>query len=398
MNKIIKKIYLGLFRLVLDVAIVDCKQDSTLMPEPDRDPNRNGLELPEVGTVIYSELLRDDQVIEQSVDSLVNFGSEENPAYFYVNLSHIVNQDLVSERQANNCSFYSVTIEDLEQFISMYAEAQSLCNSVSMTNEEKQSAYHHLYNFLVENQIDGAQLVATTLQNPSILSQTIESGQIIPEKPTLKPVEPLNPDIQVLPEFPDDFLPYITNQLSTDDTVLDSILNHIVLRRDGLKLPYIIEDDSIEHEPDPYNTNTYVSYINDTDDNSKNYYDEKTFKSPVYTCRYGTKGCPMVESEFYIEGWYNSKHKGDTKNILYVPYLKTMIKDVHIGATMHLKGSVTYTQPDIRYSDTDEYPVIGGGEVVITYGDSWKVKRVGRLRFTVDGKTGYKEDYWDNNE
>lgn len=395
MNKIIKKIYLGLFSLVLAVAIVDCKQDSTLMPEPDRDPNRNGLELPEVGTVIYSELLRDDQVIEQSVDSLVNFGSEENPAYFYVNLSHIVNQDLVSESQANNCSFYSVTIEDLEKFISMYAEAQSLCNSVSMTNEEKQSAYHHLYNFLVENQIDGAQLVATTLQNPSLLNQTLESGKIIPEKPTLKPVKP---EVQDLPIIPDDFLPLITNQLSTDDAVLDSILNHIVLRRDGLKLPYIIEDDSIEHEPDPYNTNTYVSYINDTDDNSKNYYDEKTFKSPVYTCRYGTKGCPMVESEFYIEGWYNSKHKGDTKNILYVPYLKTMIKDVHIGATMHLKGSVTYTQPDIRYSDTDEYPVIGGGEVVITYGDSWKVNRVGRLRFTVDGKTGYKEDYWDNNE
>ena len=395
MNKIIKKIYLGLFSLVLAVAIVDCKQDSTLMPEPDRDPNRNGLELPAVGTVIYSELLRDDQVIEQSVDSLVNLGSEENPAYFYVNLSHIVNQDLVSESQANNCSFYSVTIEDLEKFISMYAEAQSLCNSVSMTNEEKQSAYHHLYNFLVENQIDGAQLVATTLQNPSLLNQTLESGKIIPEKPTLKPVKP---EIQDLPEIPDDFLPYITNLQSTEDAVLDSILNHIVLRRDGLKLPYIIEDDSIEHEPDPYNTNTYVSYINDTDDNSKNYYDEKILKSPVYTCRYGTKGCPMVESEFYIEGWYNSKHKGDTKNILYVPYLKTIIKDVHIGATMHLKGSVTYTQPDIRCSDTDEYPVIGGGEVVITYGDSWKVKRVGRLRFTVDGKTGYKEDYWDNNE
>ena len=390
-----KKIYLGLIGLVLIVAIVDCKQDSALMSEPDSDPNRNGLDLPAVGTVIYSELLRDDQVIEQSVDSLVNFGSEENPAYFYVNLSHTVNQDLVSERQANNCSFYSVTIEDLEKFISMYAEAQSLCNSVSMTNEEKQSAYHHLYNFLVENQIDGAQLVATTLQNPSLLNQTLESGKIIPEKPTLKPVKP---EIQDLPEIPDDFLPYITNQLSTDDAVLDSILNHIVLRRDGLKLPYIIEDDSIEHEPDPYNTNTYVSYINDTDDNSKNYYDEKILKSPVYTCRYGTKGCPMVESEFYIEGWYNSKHKGDTKNILYVPYLKTMIKDVHIGATMHLKGSVTYTQPDIRYSDTDEYPVIGGGEVVITYGDSWKVKRVGRLRFTVDGKTGYKEEYWDNNE
>ena len=393
-----KKIYLGLIGLVIAVGIVDCKQDSALMSEPDSDPNRNGLDLPAVGTVMYSELLRDNQVIEQSVDSLVNLGSKEEPAYFYVNISHTANNNLVTEQQINNCIFYSIALEDLEKFISMYAEAQSLYSGITMTNEEKQSAYYHFYNFLVENQIDGAQLVTMTLQNPSILSQTIESGQIIPEKPTLKPVEPLNPDIQVLPEFPDDFLPYITNQLSTDDAVLDSILNHIVLRRDGLKLPYIIEDDSIGYEPDPYNINTYVSYINDTDDNSKNYYDEKTFKSPVYTCRYGTKGCPMVESEFYIEGWYNSKHKGDTKDILYVPYLKTMIKDIHIGATMHLNGAVTYTQPDIRSSENNEYPVIGGGEVIINYGDSWKVKRVGRLKFTIDGKTGYKEEYWDNKE
>ena len=390
-----KTYYLGLIGFVLIVAMVDCKRDSVLMSEPDNEPEKHSSEIPTEGTVKYSELLKDNQLIEQSVDSLVNLGSKEEPAYFYVNISHTANNNLVTEQQINNCIFYSIALEDLEKFISMYAEAQSLYSGITMTNEEKQSAYYHFYNFLVENQIDGAQLVTMTLQNPSILSQTLESGKIIPDKPSLKPVKP---EIHDLPEIPDDFLPYITNQLSTDDAVLDSILNHIVLRRDGLKLPYIIEDDSIEHEPDPYNTNTYVSYINDTDDNSKNYYDEKTFKSPVYTCRYGTKGCPMVESEFYIEGWYNSKHKGDTKNILYVPYLKTMIKDVHIGATMHLKGSVTYTQPDIRCSDTDEYPVIGGGEVVITYGDSWKVKRVGRLRFTVDGKTGYKEEYWDNKE
>ena len=389
-----KKYYLGLVGFVIAVAMVECKKDDVLSSEPEKQSEINTSQGPVVGSVMYSEFLKDNQIIEQCVDSLVNLGSEENPAFFFVNLSHTVNNEPAKNE---NTVFFSATLEDMETFISMYAEAQSLGSGENMTIEEKLSAYHHLYNFLVENQIDGAQLVATTLQNPSLLNQTLESGKIIPEKPTLKPVKP---EIQVLPEIPDDFLPYITNQLSTDDAVLDSILNHIVLRRDGLKLPYIIEDDSIGHEPepDPYNTNTYVSYINDTDDNSKNYYDEKTFKSPVYTCRYGTKGCPMVESEFYIEGWYNSKHKGDTKNILYVPYLKTMIKDVHIGATMHLKGSVTYTQPDIRCSDTDEYPVIGGGEVVINYGDSWKVKRVGRLRFTVDGKTGYKEDYWDNNE
>ena len=66
--------------------------------------------------------------------------------------------------------------------------------------------------------------------------------------------------------------------------------------------------------------------------------------------------------------------------------------------TMHLDGTVTYTQPDIRNSEANEYPVIGGGEVVIKYGDDCAVKRIGRLKFTVDGKTGYKEEYWDNKE
>ena len=82
MNKSIKKIYLGLIGLVIAVGIVDCKQDSVLMPEPESDPHLHGVDTPSVGTVMYSELLRDNQLIEQSVDSLVNLGSKEEPAYF----------------------------------------------------------------------------------------------------------------------------------------------------------------------------------------------------------------------------------------------------------------------------------------------------------------------------
>jgi hypothetical protein len=176
-----------------------------------------------------------------------------------------------------------------------------------------------------------------------------------------------------------------------------------VLLRDGLILPYNIhsENDSLKNVaegPDPYNENTYVSYINDGDHDSRHYYDTQTFQSPIYTCRYGTKRCPMVECEFNIEGWYASKLKGDTKNILYVPYLKTIIKNIHVGATMHLEGNVTYTQPDIRRLENEEFPVIGGGEIVVNYGDGWLVKRVGRLKFTVDGKTGFKENSWNSNE
>ena len=65
---------------------------------------------------------------------------------------------------------------------------------------------------------------------------------------------------------------------------------------------------------------------------------------------------------------------------------------------LHLEGNVTYTQPDIRRLENEEFPVIGGGEIVVNYGDGWLVKRVGRLKFTVDGKTGYKENSWDSNE
>ena len=388
-----KTYYLGLIGFVLIVAMVDCKRDSVLMSEPNNETEKHSSDIPTEGSVMYSELLKDNQLIEQSVDSLVNLGSKDEPAYFYVNLSHTVNNNLVSENQINNCAFYSVALEDLEKFISMYAKSQSLFSGIIMTTEEKHSAYHHLYKFLLENKIDAAQLVAMTLQNPSILNSTLESGNLEPEKGP-QYIDPTDPNL------PDELAPHVFPLESKGDAVLDSLLEHIVLLRNGIRFPFDIEieDDTNASGPDPYNTNTYVSYINDTDNDSRNYYDEKTFKSPIYTCRYGTKGCPMVESEFHIEGWYNSKRKGDTKDILYVPYLKTFINNIHVGVTMHLDGTVTYTQPDIRNSEANEYPVIGGGEVVIKYGDDGAVKRVGRLKFTVDGKTGYKEDYWDNKE
>ena len=389
-----KEVYLGLVGLVLIVAMVDCKQDSALMSEPE-----NESKTPTEGSVVYSELLKDNQLIELCVDSIVNLGDTEHPAYFYVNLSHTIFNSPVENEQTNtNSAFYAVTFNDLEEFISIYAEAQTLGGGAAMTNEQKQSAYHHFYNFLMENNIDAAQLVSMTLQNPSILKPTLESGTIVPAKGP-DDYDPVLPEVPIiLPDPPSGPIYRVT-----DDAVLDSILSHIVLLRDGLILPYNIhsENDSLKNVaegPDPYNENTYVSYINDGNHDSRHYYDTQTFQSPIYTCRYGTKGCPMVESEFYIEGWYASKLKGDTKNILYVPYLKTIIKNIHVGATMHLEGNVTYTQPDIRRLENEEFPVIGGGEIVVNYGDGWLVKRVGRLKFTVDGKTGFKENSWNSNE
>ena len=46
--------------------------------------------------------------------------------------------DKMSEAEMEDMLKNTKSLEDLEKFISMYAEAQSLCNSVSMTNEEKQ--------------------------------------------------------------------------------------------------------------------------------------------------------------------------------------------------------------------------------------------------------------------
>ena len=92
-----KTYYLGLIGFVLIVAMVDCKRDSVLMSEPDNETEKHSSDIPTEGSVMYSELLKDNQLIELSVDSLVNLGSKEEPAYFYVNLSHTVNNNLVSE-------------------------------------------------------------------------------------------------------------------------------------------------------------------------------------------------------------------------------------------------------------------------------------------------------------
>ena len=359
-----KKYYLGLIGFVIAVAMVECKKDSILSSEPENSSINDAIDGPAEGSVVYSEFLKDGQLVEQCIDSIVNLGSEENPAYFYVNLSHTIYDNQIDNKQIEgNTAFYSATLEDYDKFISMYAEAQSLCSGVSMTDEQKKTAYQHLYNFLQENKIDGTQLVATTMK--------------------------------------EDIVPYVENIESSNTSIMDSILEHIVLLRDGLKIPFNIkpaDENTGNTEPDPYNTNTYVSYINESEDDSRQYYDTKTFESPVYTCRYGTKGCPMVESEFHIEGWYASKLKGDAKKVYYVPYLKTLINEVHIGTTMHLEGEVKYNEPNIRQLNTNEYPIIGSGEVEINYGDSWAVKRVGRLKFSVDGITGFREDYWDSNE
>ena len=378
--------------------MVECKKDSILSSEPEKQSETNTTETLTEGAVVYSEFLKDGQLVEQCIDSVVNFGSKENPAYFYVNLSHTVYDTPIENKLTErSTAFYSATLEDFDKFISMYAQRQNLCSGTSITDEQKETAYQHLYNFLQENNIDGSQLVAMTMKEESVLNATLECGNIIPVK---------NPDtievsIPFAPNFPGDIVPYVQNMESSNTSVMDSILEHIVLLRNGLKIPFSIKpvDENTENTgPDPYNTNTYVSYINESEDDSREYYDTKTFQSPVYTCRYGTKGCPMVESEFHIEGWYASKLKGEAQKVYYVPYLKTMINDIHVGTTMHLEGTVKYNEPDIRQLNADEYPIIGSGEVEINYGDSWAVKRVGRLKFSVDGITGFREDYWDSNE
>lgn len=383
-----KRLFYSLPCIAMVVCMVGCKNEDDILGE---EPQT--VKTPTEGSVVISELLKNGQVIEQSMDSLVNMGNEENPALFYVNLSHTVNGVEIQGDKSNNTGvFNTVTREELEEFIPLYAQAQSITSSTTLSEEEKATAYKDLADFTKEKDLDVALLVHIVRDNPKLLQPTLECGKIIPVK---KP-DDIYPTI---PSIPDDLLPYIPFVHSENGDIQDSILDCVILKRDGLKLPFHIvdvDDDEAKPEPDPYNKNTYVSYINKNDDDSRNYYETKEFKSPTYACRYGCKGCPMVYTEFYIQGWYNSKHKKDKEEILYVPYLKTMINTVHVGTSMKLEGEVTYSQPKIRNTPNGKYAVIGGGEVEIKYGDSWLVKRVGKLKFTIDGETGFQEDSWNS--
>lgn len=378
-----RKIYLGLIGLVIAVGIVDCKRDSTLMSEPESEPkNVDGTAT--VGTLMYSELFRDDQLIEQSVDSLINMGSEETPAYFYVNVSHTVDNIPVQDMRTTNCAFRSFTLDDLEEFIKHYAKIQFISASENLTNEEETTAYQDLYSFTQENNIDVAELINLTKDNEDLLASTLTCGKIVPAKGP--------EDIHFT--IPDSLLPYFIHSELTMSEKADSIKQHIACFRDALKMPYGMKFEDETSAPDAYNTNTFVSIINKDDFNYVNYYGTEKFDSPKYTFKYGTEGHPMVQGEFYVHGWYKSKRKGDTEPIIYIPYLKTIITKAHIGVSMRMVSNVMYEYNGILIMNLRDYVAHGRGEINIEYGDSWAVKRQAQLKFRVYADKGFEEVSW----
>ena len=353
--------------LEIMACMVGCKKDDNIL---ESEPKEH--QTPTEGSVMYSEILKDGEIIEQSIDSIVNFGNDANPAYFFVNLSHTVNGIEVTDNHRDNCAFFTTSRKELEDFIQLYAQNQSLSVGETLTNEEKANAFKHLYDFIKENNIDATEFVYKTLKNPNILPTTLASGSVNPidDSSSLKPIKPIYPFDPN--NIPDDIRPLITRVGSHhEDAVIDSLLRYVVLLEDAL-----------DH---------FVSYLNVISLNEEEYYATEYFDSPKYTCRYGTKNNPMVYCEFYVHGWYKSKRLEDKKPILYMPYLKTLIVDAHIGATMRLSGETEYYNPDIRKTDNNEYAVVGSGQVRIEYGDSFLVCRKALLCFKVDGEKGFEK-------
>lgn len=402
-----KRVFYSLLTAAMVVSMVGCKQDSnTLNAEP------QAYQAPTPGQVVYTELLRDGQVIEQCVDSVVNLGDEANPAIFYLNTSHTIHGVEMRDTQTSAHGFFiPLTREKLEAFMPLYAQAQSLAAGATLSDQEKVAAYQHLAAYAQEHSMDVAQLVQLTMRDPSLLQPTLACGKLEPVKgpdqifPSYPPVPiPIDGD----PKTPG-FQPFIPKG-SISSTLLqagsaasaDSIQDCVIKKQNGVKFPYSIriedEDEHEQYEPDLYNTLDYWSYYNKNDDRYENYYGSVEKYSPTYVCRYGTKNHPMVYFQFQVKELHHSRRKGDTKEIYYIPYVKTYIDDAHTGFSMKLEGSVIYSNPRIRYTEQNQYVVFAYGEVEIHYGDQGAVQRVGRLRFTLDGLTGYQEDSWDSNE
>ncbi|MBR2492684.1 MAG: hypothetical protein IKB64_04370, partial [Paludibacteraceae bacterium] len=108
-----KRLFYSLPCIAMVVCMVGCKNEDDILGE-----ELQTVKTPTEGSVVISELLKNGQVIEQSMDSLVNMGNEENPALFYINLSHTVNGVEIQGDKSNNTGvFNTVTREELEEFI-----------------------------------------------------------------------------------------------------------------------------------------------------------------------------------------------------------------------------------------------------------------------------------------
>lgn len=352
-------------------------------------------------TEMYSQMLFDDEVIEEAIDSVINFGTDEHPALFYVNQSHKVGGVEVPAGLADlNHSFFTLNREEHENFIRIFAVAWGVTHHTNLTLENKIRAYQDLAGFLKSNNIELAQLVYLCQGRADRLEATIQiADEFKTTRATSQNTMALNhlynnmlrnnvDPIAYYQEIKKIGFPEDETSISRGPSAstVTSVIKAVV--KGTVYLSKFVVAFVKNGKPVVDIKNQYTSYLHQDELDVMEYIDPERKETGTYEYRYGSKSLPMAQIKFSIESYYNSKRKND--NGRYISRIGMIVSKVKATAGMHVTGETTFNPGVFRFAG-DSIIAIGGGEVNISYGDCCCNNRSGRVRFEVDGKNGYKK-------
>jgi hypothetical protein len=371
------------------------------------------------GQIVTSDLEKDGVVIESMIDTVVNLGSSDAPALFYLNGKHTLNGVKMETGNQPSNAFRSITRQELHTFIKMWGGAYGISidladNSVTAL-KKRQSAFFILQDFLKRTNVDLPLLVSlsNTASNLKSSISLVEACRIANDKQNvvnspntadnmlraietsgIQPSE-LTKSLQNKGMSETDFFNMVNKKgINFPATLKSAALNEGTVSDvveavfEGLVyltkiLVWFIENGA----PTVDLKDTYVSYLHQNDTNPMNYIGALTSVSPTYSVKY----CTLATASFYLETKYNAIHK--TLPGHFITRSGMIVTKIKCSSGMHVTGSTSFEIPIT--TGTDSNPTAStNGTVTVNYGDVCAFKRVANLIFTITGDKGYQETTW----
>lgn len=409
-------IYLGavLFVTLLGACKSNDKVTDVVTP-PDQPLFKNG-------QIVTSDLEKDGVVIESMIDTVVNLGSSDAPALFYLNGKHTLNGVQMEKGNQHSNAFRSITRQELHAFIKMWGGAYGipidLADNSATALKNRQLAYFILQDFLRRTNVDLPLLVSlgNTASNLKSSISLVEACSLANDKQKvvnspntagnmlravetsgIQPLE-LTKAIQNKGLTETDFFNMANKKginfpamLKSGASTEGEIAEVIEAVFEGLvKLNKILAWFIENGAPSVNIANTYVSYLHQDDSNAMNYVGSIKSYSPTYSVKY----CTLATASFSIETDYNAVNAGPASLPgHFITRAAMLVQSVRCSGGMHVNGSTTFEVPTT--TGTNDNPIASTtGTVTVQYGDCCCFARTANLTFTMTGDQGYQETTW----
>lgn len=421
-KKIIMKMRSFFYLIILlmtGLFLVTCNESSDDNDPPTVTPTE-GTPIFKAGDIVNCDFYVDDVLREQMIDTIVNLGTAERPALFYVNRDHTLDGEPIAIGNHYSNIFRSLTRGDIYKFIVLWGTVHGLNINLNDTSSIavglRQEAFYALQEFIVYHDLDFPLLVsladnqeelkcaerwaiaATDLSNSGIELAEQNTPDHIFRSLEIKgfSLAEVSSVIQAQGMDEKEFLMMSQDKgIDLEQTLMqmDSPrqVNIVCLVAMGVKMftSWLLKFIN-NGTANPNLVNEYASYLNNNDTLVMDYYTGQTMVSPTYSIAY----CTLVKASFYIETKYDAYHA--TIPGQYINRVGMKVISIKCSWGMKLNGSTTFKAGD--YSGPEDNPIAQcTGNVTIKYGDCCAVKRTGVLQFNVSGDIGYEQVSWDSN-